>query len=288
MIAAAELHDDRPCLLGEGPLWHPERNQLFWFDILNHKLLSREGDRQLEWQFDRPVSAAGWIDRDTLLVAGAGAFLKFDIPSGRHEHLLALEGHLPDNRSNDGGTDPWGGFWIGTMGRKAQRQSGSIWRLHRGELRQLFPGITITNAISFAPDGGHAFFADTREQLVWQQRLDKEGWPVGEPSIFLDLRAEDLNPDGATVDAEGRLWLAQWGASRVACYNSDGSLAHAVSVPASQTSCPAFGGADLSTLFVTSARDSLTLDQLANEPLAGNVFQAAVGIKGQAAHRVIL
>ncbi|GHD22847.1 SMP-30/gluconolactonase/LRE family protein [Tianweitania populi] len=284
----AELYDDRACLLGEGPLWHPERKQLFWFDILNHKLLSRDGDEPLEWQFDRTVSAAGWIDRDTLLVAAADALLRFDLVSGHYEPIVELENDQPDNRSNDGGTDPWGGFWIGTMGRKGQHKRGSIYRYYRGQLRRLVPDVTITNAISFAPDGSYAFFADTREQFVWKQVLDEHGWPKGEPSVFLDLRAEDLNPDGAAVDAEGRLWVAQWGASRVACYDQGGTLTEVVTAPASQTSCPAFGGADLSTLFMTTARENLAPEALANEGLAGSVFKAELGIRGQAAHRVVV
>ena len=284
----AELYDDRACLLGEGLLWHPERKQLFWFDILNHKLLSREGDEPREWQFDRTVSAAGWIDRDTLLVAAADVLLRFDLVSGHYEPIIELESGQPDNRSNDGGTDPWGGFWIGTMGRKAQRKAGSIYRYYRGEVRLLVPGVTVTNAISFAPDGSHMFFADTREQVVWKQMLDETGWPKGEPSVFLDLRSENLNPDGAAVDAEGQFWGAQWGAGRIACYDSNGTLREVVSVPASQSSCPAFGGGDLSTLFVTTARDGLSAKALASEPLAGSVFKAELGVRGQAAHRVIL
>ncbi|MBS9722148.1 SMP-30/gluconolactonase/LRE family protein [Tianweitania sp. BSSL-BM11] len=284
----AELYDDRPCRLGEGPLWHPERKQLFWFDILNHKMLTREGDEQREWQFDRAVSAAGWIDRDTLLVAGAGALLRFNLVSGRSEPIIELEGEQLDNRSNDGGTDPWGGFWIGTMGRKGEHKAGSIYRYYRGEVRQLVPDVTITNAISFKPDGSFAFFADTRQRLVWKQALDGEGWPKGEPSVFLDLSSESLNPDGAAVDAEGRLWVAQWGAGRVACYDDAGTLIEIVSTPATQSSCPAFGGADLSTLFITSARDNLDAEALASQPLAGSAFKADLGIRGQAAHRVIL
>lgn len=286
-MTEAQVYDNRLCKLGEGPLWHPERGQLFWFDILNDRLLSQEGGRQLEWRFDRRVSAAGWIDRDTLLVAGAGALLRFDLSSGQSEHLCDLEADKPQNRSNDGRADPFGGFWIGTMGRKSEARAGSIYRYYRGELRRMFPGITIPNAISFSPDGGHAFFADTREKTVWRQKLDGKGWPAGEPEIFLETRTESLNPDGAVVDSEGHLWVAQWGAGRVARYTPEGNLDQIVSVAASQASCPAFGGPDLTTLFMTTARDDLEEAALRSEPLAGATFTAQTIIRGQAEHRVI-
>lgn len=284
----ARLFDDRPCQLGEGPLWHPERKQLFWFDILGDRMLSRKGDEQREWAFGRRVSAAGWVDRDTLLVASAGALLRFDIATGRHDHLCDLEADKPQNRSNDGRADPFGGFWIGTMSRKSEDKAGAIYRYYKGELRMLFPGITISNAICFAPDGGHAFFADTRAKLVWRQKLGRDGWPEGEPHVFLDHKGEGLNPDGAVIDAESHMWLAQWGASRVARYKPDGSLDQTIAVETAHTSCPAFGGPDLTTLFITTAREGLKQDQLDDQPLAGAVFTAEVGIRGQAEHRVLL
>lgn len=283
-----ELHDSRLCALGEGPFWHPGRGQLFWFDILGRRLLSRQAGEALEWRFDRPVSAAGWVDHETLLVAGAGALMRFDIATGRREQVCPLEADRPDNRSNDGRADPWGGFWIGTMGRKAEPGAGSIWRYHRGELRRLFEGITIPNAISFAPDGGFAYFADTRERTVWRQRLGKDGWPQGEPDVFLDLRPEGLNPDGAVCDADGFLWLARWGASSVARYGPDGSCDLVLGLPVSQPSCPAFGGPGLSTLYVTTAREGLGGERLASQSMAGATFQVETPFTGQWEHRVLL
>ncbi len=253
----AQLYDARLCNLGEGPLWHPEREQLFWFDILGQKLLSRQGEETLEWNFDRPVSAAAWIDRDTLLIAGAGALIRLDVTSGHREQICPFESDRPGNRSNDGRADPWGGFWIGTMGRSAEPGAGAIWRYYRGELRKLFGSITIPNSISFTPDGRFAHFSDTHKRLVWRQRLAKGGWPTGEPQIYIDLRAQKTNPDGAVCDADGFLWLACWGNSHIARYTPDGHCHTMLALPVEQPSCPAFGGADLTALYVTSARDGL-------------------------------
>ncbi len=98
------------------------------------------------------MSAAGWVDRDTLMVAGASGLWRFDIETGDRERLVALEADRPDTRSNDGRADPLGGFWLGTMGRQAQTGEGSIYRYFRGEAQRLYRQITIPNAIWFPPD----------------------------------------------------------------------------------------------------------------------------------------
>jgi sugar lactone lactonase YvrE len=281
---APEVFSDTVCRLGEGPLWHPERQQLFWFDILSRRLLTREDGAERHWDFDTTVSAAGWIDATTLLVASATALLRFDIETGAHEEVAPLEGDNPATRSNDGRTDPWGGFWIGTMGVGAEPGAGAIYRYHRGEVRRLHGGITIPNAICFDPDGGFALFADSADGRILRQRLaSADGWPEGAPEVWLDVSAEDFEPDGAVIDVEGHVWNAQWGASRVARYTLDGQLVDVFPVPAVQASCPAFGGPDLSTLFVTTAAEGREDDQA-----AGRTYVMETGVRGQAEHQVIL
>lgn len=282
------IFDDRRCELGEGPLWHPLRKQLFWFDILSNRMLSQDATGPLVWQFDERVSAAGWVDRDTLLVASETALSRFDLRDGRREVLVPLEADNSVTRSNDGRADPQGGFWIGTMGKRAEPGAGSVWRWHGGALRRLFPGISISNAISFAPDGRSAHFADTAVGKVWRVALDAAGWPAGQPELFLDLTAEGLNPDGAVCDADGLLWLAQWGAARVSAYAPDGSLVRSVAFDAPHTTCPAFGGEGLATLFCTSAQEGMTAAARTAYPHSGKVFAAEGLARGMAEHRVTL
>jgi len=277
------VFSDHRCILGEGVFWHPVRQSLFWFDILGQRLFEKTDDGQRFWDFDRPVSAAGWVDRDSLLVATARDLVVFDLATGREAPLCPLEAEKPENRSNDGRADPYGGFWIGTMGFDAAPNAGAIYRWYRGTLQCLFPQMTITNAICFAPDGKTAYFTDTAKGVIRRVMLDASGWPVGQPEDWLDLGAEGLNPDGAVVDADGNIWNAQWGAAQVASYGPDGRFRQAVGFPAKQISCPAFGGADLSTLFATSA----SIGQ-EDDPAAGQVFAAPVQTRGQAEHRVIL
>ena len=189
------VFDPTPCALGEGPLWHPTRKQLFWFDILRHRLHAREDDATRTWQFNEHVSAAGWVDEARLLIASETRLFVFDVDSGASEDVAPLEADTSVTRSNDGRADPWGGFWIGTMGKAAEPGAGAIYRCYRGEVRQLFPSITISNAICFSPDGTVAYFTDTPKRIIMRQALAaSDGWPVGEPEPWLDLRAEAVEP----------------------------------------------------------------------------------------------
>ena len=278
------IFSDTRCALGEGALWHPQRGTLFWCDILGHRLYARAGGSERFWQFDEHVSAAGIVDRDTLILASETGLFRFDIATGARDLLVALEADRPETRSNDGRADRQGGFWIGTMGKAAEPGAGAIYRYHKGELRRLFDGITISNAICFSPDGETAYFADTATQVIRKVALDKEGWPSAAPQVFADLSDEGLNPDGAVTDAAGNMWNAQWGASRVACYGPDGRFLNAIGFPAGQISCPAFGGPDLRRLFATSARHGAGED----DPLAGATFAADVAATGLPEPAVIL
>lgn len=277
------IFDTRPCELGEGPLWHPSRGELFWFDILNRTLHSQARS----WTFSGYVSAAGWISRDELLLASETGLIRFDLVAGT-EAAVAVAGTAA-TRSNDGRADRQGGFWFGTMGKKAEKEAGAIWRWHRGELRQLFKGISIPNAICFTPDGTAAHFTDTVLGQVMKVTLDAQGWPKGEPAIWLDLARAGLNPDGAVIDAQGRFWNAQWGAGRVVCYGPDGVLLDAVETPgAPHASCPAFGGADLTTLFVTTAQEHMDAEARARHPASGQTFAFPDVAKGLPEAQVLL
>lgn len=281
--------DDRVCALGEGPMWHPLRKQLFWFDILGKMLLSQKDGAPVSWTFDEMVSAAGWIDENRLLIASQTKLSAFDLNDGTQTDLVPLEADNPNTRSNDGRADPWGGFWIGTMDIEDHGPNGAFYRYYKGELRKLFGGLTITNACCFSPCRRFAYFTDTANGIIKRVDLDPEtGWPAVEPVDWLDLSGQDWGPDGAVIDADGNFWNAQWGAWRIACYSPEGVLLRTVEIDAAHTSCPAFGGADGTTLFCTTAAGGIGDEDAAKSTHHGKVFAVQGMAKGQSEHQVIL
>jgi sugar lactone lactonase YvrE len=279
----SQVFDKRVCTLGEGPLWHPLLEQLFWFDILSMQLLTQKDSVGSEWQFEEYVSAAGWIDKNQLLLASETGLYRFDILTGARELVVELESNNVLTRSNDGRADPWGGFWIGTMGKNAELNAGAIYRFHKGELRKVVSEISISNAICFSPDRTKGYFCDTKTARIMSVELNiDDGWPESDPQVFIDLSDQGLNPDGAVVDSDGCLWNAQWGAGRVARYAPNGNFMSAIDVDGSQASCPAFGGPKMGSLFVTTAQDGLSGKG------DGLTYQVETQVVGQREHRVLL
>ncbi|MCF4097071.1 SMP-30/gluconolactonase/LRE family protein [Maritalea mediterranea] len=282
---AVEIFDQRQNTLGEGPLWHPLRQQLFWFDIPNRLLRSQKDGQALEWAFDEIVTAAGWLDETKLVIASERQIFIFDLETNTQTHLVDLEKDVPSRRSNDGRVDPWGGFWIGTMSKTdPSAEKGGIYRFYQGELRLLVPEVAIPNAICFAHDRSCAYYTDTPTQLVWKQMLDAEGWPLGEPIVHVDLRKKNLNPDGALIDQHGHMWIACWGAACVARFDERGQLVDRLELPATQPTCPAFGGSNFTELYLTSARENLASPHQAD----GQTLRLNGVVSGQAEYAVSL
>lgn len=287
----ADVFLDIPYELGEGPLWHDERAELFWCSILAGELhaCDAEGNNHRSWSFGEAVSAAAVVDRGTLLVATASGLKRFDIDSGATEAACAFPETGALVRPNDGRAGPGGAFWIGTMGRNAEPAAGSLYRFAGGVLAEKRHGMTIPNATCFSPKGDWAYFSDSPTRSIMRWRLDPDtGDTVGEPEMFVDLRSERMMPDGAVADGEGCIWNAQWGAGRVARYDPNGRFVEAVTVPAAQVTCAALGGADMKTLFVTSAWEGMSAAARRADPLAGAVFAVEVAVAGRPEFRVDL
>lgn len=284
----AELFVDCRCELGEGPFWHPLLDRLFWFDIPNQTLLSADENGHLvdRIAFKDAVSAAAVIDRDHLLVAQAGVLLRYQFSTDMAVPIVPLEADKPGNRTNDGRVDPTGGFWIGTMSRQGGQHpgAGAVYRFRNGTLTTVLTDVTIPNSTCFSPDGRTAYFADTSTDIIRKVALDPQtGLPAGEWTQFATTAGRGL-PDGAVVDSEGYLWSARWGGSCVVRHAPDGSVDRIVELPVSRVTCPAFGGKDLRTLFITTARQGMTPEELEREPYAGSVFTVRVDVPGQPEH----
>jgi sugar lactone lactonase YvrE len=284
MNNTAELFIDSRCELGEGPFWHPLQERLFWFDILNKTLFSATGGGIMvdRFTFDATVTAAAVIDSDNLAVASAAGLFRLQLSTDTREIIIPLEPDSTTTRTNDGRVNPAGGFWIGTMGlsEPGKIAAGSLYQVRGGEVTKLLSDVFIPNSTCFSPDGRTAYFADTIAGTIRKVAIDPEtGLPAGQWSEFVGT-GHPGGPDGSVVDAEGFVWNARWGGSSVIRFAPDGRVDRVVKLPVSRVTCPAFGGKDLKTMYITSAREGMSAAELAAEPLAGSVFAIELDVPG--------
>lgn len=271
------------CMLGEGPSYDPHTGTAWWFDIVGRKLLEYGFADNTAKIHDLPVmgSVLARVDDDRQVIATETGLHLRHRASGRLELITPVEADNSVTRSNDGRVHACGAMWIGTMGKNAEMHAGAIYHVARGEVTRIFPDITIPNSICFSPDGGTAYYTDTDTNRLMRVEIDPAtALPTGEPQLFLEHRG-DGGLDGSVCDADGILWNACWGGGRIDAYSPDGKRLMSLTVPAGQTTCPAFVGEDASRLLVTSAREGLSAEQLADDPHAGSTFLLDHPVKGR-------
>ncbi|WEK05932.1 MAG: SMP-30/gluconolactonase/LRE family protein [Candidatus Devosia phytovorans] len=292
MSQTARLLLDSQCQLGEGPVWHDGRQQLFFLDINEQTLFAVTADGEIadSWLFNENVAAVAIHDDDTLVLVTDTGLKHFDIATGGMNRINEIEADRANTRGNDSRVHPSGAFWIGTMDRADEDQhSGSLYHFRNDVLTTLKSPVQIPNATCFSPDGKIAYWTDTPTQKIMQVATDPAtGLPIGEWTLFADVSDGPGYPDGAVVDSEGYLWNARWGGSCVVRHAPDGSVDRVIQVPVSQVTCPAFGGKDLKTLFITTAAKNLSEDQLAAEKHAGSLFAVDLDVAGQPEARIAL
>ncbi|WP_426701864.1 SMP-30/gluconolactonase/LRE family protein [Rhodanobacter sp. Col0626] len=273
--------------LGEGVLWCPRTQSLYWTDIQSATLwryTPRDG-RTRQWTMPERLASFALCETDGWLLLGLASRLAFfHLDSERLLPIADVEADLP-TRLNDGVCDRQGRFVFGTLHEpptgEAKHRIGGFHRLNADLTLERLPlePVAISNSLAFSPDGLTMYYCDSPTRRILARDYHVDG-SVGAPRIFVDLAGIAGEPDGSTVDAEGGVWNAQWGMSRVVRYRADGSTDIVVQVPATQPTRPALGGATLETLYITSARDGLSADDVRDEPLHGAVFAVDVGVRG--------
>ena len=267
--------------LGEGPLWDPAANRLYWFDIKQAELYwgDPSNNKLGHWRLPCRASAAAIRSQGGLLLATEQGLANFDPATGAFELRWKLEAE-PGFRSNDGKIDVAGRFWWGTMDDDHGARPGALYRYDPdGRCEVQVDGIHIVNTVSCSPDGRTYYLADSRKGEIYAFDMDKAGG-LSNRRVF--ARVDKGAPDGSAVDAQGYLWNCQWGGWRIVRYAPDGSVDRIVEVPVQQPSSCAFGGPDLTTLYITTAREYLSDEALAKQPLAGSVLAFDAGVKGLA------
>ncbi len=267
--------------LAEGPVWDADRGLLWWVDItpgLVHAL-DPVGGADRSYPIGRPVGSVALRRDGTLLVATDDGFSALDPATGALGTILARPAEAPP-RANDGKCDPRGRFLVGRVGLHSAAGQGGLYRLDEDlTLTPLLDGLTIPNGLAWRSDGREMYFIDSPRRAVTAYGYDPSNGELGE-GRQLGGRVSDGEPDGMTIDADDCLWVAVWGGSRVMRLSPEGDLLMTISVPASRTTSCTFGGPDLDELYITTARQGLSPDELAREPLAGSLFRVRPGVKG--------
>ena len=288
---AVEMLDETKCELGEGPTYDPAQDKAWWFDIVGKRLFQHDFATASTTIHDLPLMASmlSVVDERRQLIATENGLYIRDAVTGALTLHHPLEADNPATRSNDGRVHPSGAIWIGTMGKQAENAAGAIYWFLKGELRQLYPEISIPNSICFSPDGGTAYFTDTMTARLMAVEVDPaNGLPRAEPRLLYDYGTQKGGLDGSVVDADGVIWNACWGASRINVISPRGELLRTVPAPTQQPTCPAFIGRDLGRLLVTSAWQGMDDARRAEDVHAGKTIILDVAAHGRAEPRVIL
>ncbi len=265
---------------GEGPVWDAAAGVVRWVDLTAGDLLALD---LVTGTVDRrhvgTVAAALRPRRDGGLVVALGRrFALLDADPDTPPRLLDEEWTDPAIRFNDGGCDPQGRFWCGTMAHDATPGAGSLRCLHPdGTTTLIAEGVTISNGIAWSPDGLTGYYIDTPTQRVDAFDHDPDAPGLHDRRPLVEIPDAHGSPDGMCVDAEGGLWVALWDGGAVRRHRPDGSLDEVVTVPARRVTACTFAGPDLDRLVITTSREGL---DPAADPLAGALFAATPGVRG--------
>jgi sugar lactone lactonase YvrE len=269
------------CTLGEGAVWDHRTGTLLWVDIKNPAV----------WRY-RPASGKheriaaperiGFVvltpDPEVVVAGFKSGLARFDLRTGRPEPIVSPEPGSPDNRINDGHVGPDGALYFGTMHDEETSPTGAFWRWDGRELTRFHEGFIVTNGPAASPDGRILYATDSVNRTVYA--FDFDGGRVGPPRVFVQFEPGWGHPDGMAVDRRGHVWICHWGGSRITRFTPDGKPELVVPVPTAEVTKCAFGGPDLTTLYITTA--SIGHDPHI-DPMAGHLYAVETGTHGQPA-----
>ncbi len=275
--------------LGECPVWSPAEGVVYWIDIHGRKLHRTAPDARTTRSINLP-SRPGMIalrKKGGLVIVLEDGLYGCDSGSGALDLLVRLEHDLPENRANDGKCDAAGRLWIGTMNLIDESQpTGNFYRIDPDlTVTKMASALAIPNGLAWSPDDATMFHTDTLANVVWRYPFDPARGERGAETPFFRFDvATTGGVDGAAMDREGGYWPAIYGGAKLLRILPDGSVAREVTLPVSQPTMPAFGGPDMRTLFVTSATQNLSEQDLRAQPLAGGLLAVETDIVGHPVH----
>jgi sugar lactone lactonase YvrE len=275
-----------PAVLGEGAIWSSAAQRLYWIDITGQRVFTYDpatGENR-GCDIGRMVGTVVPRSRGGLMLAVHEGFASLDPESGRVEVWPCPPEHDPRLvRFNDGKCDPSGRFWAGTMALvKGPKPLGRLYRLDAdGSMHVMLEEVGTSNGLAWSLDRRTMYFIDTPLLRVDAFDYDDASGAISNRRTVISIPPGIGRPDGSTLDAEGMLWIAMYDGWSVTRWNPrSGELLQTIRLPVARVTSCAFGGPELDTLFLTSARQKLTEAQLAAQPEAGGLFRVRPGVRG--------
>lgn len=272
-------------IVGESPVWSPTEQALYWVDITGRKIHRFDPATGVNktHRLPKPVTALALRAKGGLVLSLRKEFALFDLETEELTYLGNPEVDLPDNRFNDAKCDRQGRFWAGTMGDVHwDAPSGSLYRLDPdGEITRLQRDVICANGMGWSPDNRTMYFTESFRYAIFAYDFDAAAGTISNRRIFAEIdRASGGFPDGLTVDAEGHVWSVLNAIGRVVRYTPDGRIERAIELPVPRPCGCIFGGAEFDTLYITTARETLTPEEIAKYPTSGSLFAATPGVRG--------
>lgn len=280
---AKVIHREK-LLLGEAAFWHPELQRLLYVDIEGEKLAWFDpvsGEIQ-DYLLDKKVGTIVPAGRHEVIIAVQGSLTLMDLKNHAIKTLITLEDDKPANRCNDGKCDALGRLWFGTMHIEAKPGEGSLY-CYDGQLTKMLDQISISNGVCWSPDNTVMYHTDSLDKEIKAFDFNLTDKKISNPRVIIKIEEKDCLPDGMCVDLEGMLWVAIWGGGCVNRYNPvSGELIGTVKVNAPLVTSCAFGGRNMTELYITTASKWPDSTMAAKYPDSGSVFVMETGIKGLA------
>ncbi|NML13795.1 SMP-30/gluconolactonase/LRE family protein [Azohydromonas caseinilytica] len=276
-----------PSLLGESPFWHPEEGALWWCDIPGRRLNRWDParGRHDHWGLEAEPGCAAPLQGGRVLLAMRDGLWCFEPHTGKRHRVCKPPYDPAQQRFNDGKADPQGRLWVGTIDDQRQPRA-ALYRWAEGELERMAGGITTSNGLAWSPDGHTMYWTDTRAHEIRALDFDPDLGTLSRQRVFARFapRQDGVpyggRPDGAAVDSEGAYWVAMYEGRRLLRLSPAGQLLQEVVLPVQCPTMPCFGGPDLRTLYLSTARDHRPAEELARDPWAGCVLQMRVPVPG--------
>jgi sugar lactone lactonase YvrE len=292
MASEPKILHNAPCELGEGPMWHPTEKCLYWVDILQKRV--HRFDPKLVahqyFQFDKMLGAVvPTSSHEHLLLSLEDGVALFNTHTQGLEYLVKFHQKKPNMRANDGKCDPFGNFWVGTMDKTCKPEAGALYCFYKNKtLQKRVKNVTISNGLAWTADKKTMYYIDTMADTVRSYEIaqNTEGVKISNEKVVIQGDFKKLGYlDGMTIDTEGMLWIAHCNGSCVRRWNpKTGEILATIPLPVPKVTSLTFGGADYKTLFITTAQEHMTAEELRKYPLSGAIFYIETDFQGLETH----